>query len=124
MSASDTKADGSLRGACTAKGWSMSADSGGRGGSVIALDVGGTRIKGGVLDSASRIRAERVVDTGRQDGPDAVTERILAVMTELADAGRAEGLTPGAAGVVLPAIVDEATGHVAFSANIGWRDFP
>lgn len=102
----------------------MSEDSGVRGESVIALDVGGTRIKGGVLDSASRIKAELVVDTGREDGPDAVTERILMAMTDLAEAGKAQGLTPRAAGVVLPAIMDEATGHVAFSANIGWRDFP
>jgi glucokinase len=100
----------------------MSTESGDR--SVIALDVGGTRIKGGVLDAASRIRAERFVDTGRQDGPDAVTERILGVMAELAEASRQEDLEPAAAGVVLPAIVDEASGHVVFSANIGWRDFP
>lgn len=91
---------------------------------VVALDVGGTRIKAGIVDTGSQVRTERLVDTGRQDGPEAVTRRILAVVRELAAQARDGGLTPVGAGVVLPAIVDEATGNVIFSANIGWRDFP
>lgn len=91
---------------------------------MVALDVGGTRIKAGILDAESRIRTERHIDTGRQDGPDAVTGRIQSIVQDLADEARAEGLTPVAAGVALPAIVDEDTGNVIFSANIGWRDFP
>jgi glucokinase len=76
------------------------------------------------VDAASLVRTERVVDTGRQDGPDAVTRRILGVIRDLAAQARAEGLIPVGAGVALPAIVDETTGTVVFSANIGWRDFP
>ncbi|SEF85009.1 glucokinase [Thermomonospora echinospora] len=91
---------------------------------VVALDVGGTRIKAGLVDVEHRVLADQVHDTGRQDGPEAVVERVLDVLDELAGQARDQGLTPVAAGVVLPGIVDEAAGRVVFSANIGWRDLP
>jgi glucokinase len=91
---------------------------------VVALDVGGTRIKAGIVDSDARVLADQVTETGRADGPDAVADRLLGVLEELVAAGREMGRTPVAAGVALPGIVDEATGTVVFSANVGWRDFP
>ena len=91
---------------------------------VVALDVGGTRIKAGIVDSDARVLADHVTDTGRAEGPDAVADRLLGVLDELVVAARELGRAPVAAGVALPGIVDEATGTVVFSANVGWRDFP
>jgi glucokinase len=91
---------------------------------VVALDVGGTRIKAGLVDAGHRILVDRVYDTDREDGPEAVAERVLDVLDELAGEARGKDLTPVAAGVVLPGIVDEAAGRVVFSANVGWRDLP
>jgi glucokinase len=91
---------------------------------VLAMDVGGTRIKAGIVDPDARVRAERVIGTGCADGPDAVAERLLNLIDELAATARSTGLTPVATGVVVPGIIDETAGQVIFSANVGWREFP
>jgi glucokinase len=91
---------------------------------VIALDVGGTRIKAGIVDRQARVRVDRVVSTGREEGPEAVTGRLLHLVDALVETARHGGLAPVAAGVAMPGIVDESAGRVVFSANVGWRDFP
>jgi glucokinase len=90
---------------------------------VIALDVGGTRIKAGIIDSDARVLADVVVDTAREDGPEAVADRLTGVLDNLTTEAGAMGRTPVAAGVAMPGIVDEGAGRVVFSANVGWRDF-
>ncbi|WP_231957087.1 MULTISPECIES: ROK family protein [unclassified Actinoplanes] len=57
-------------------------------------------------------------------GPQAVTEDILGVAEGLAGKARADGLTPIAAGIAVPGVVDETTGVAVWSANIGFRDVP
>ncbi|REE98736.1 ROK family protein [Thermomonospora umbrina] len=91
---------------------------------VAALDVGGTRIKAGLVDAGHRLHADRLHDTGREDGPEAVIDRVLDILDGLVAEAGASGLTPVAASVVLPGIVDETTGRVVYSANVGWRDLP
>lgn len=91
---------------------------------VVALDVGGTRIKAGVVDAGHRVRAGRDFDTGREDGPEAVAARVLDALDRTAALARGKGLEPVAAGVVTPGIVDEAAGRVVYAANVGWRDLP
>nr|WP_322097810.1 ROK family protein [Nakamurella alba] len=91
---------------------------------VVAVDIGGTSIKGAVavrvdggveLVGPSVRRATRAVD-----GPQAVLEAVLSVLTEL------QGQAPDvvAAGVGVAGTVDAAAGLVRFSANLGWRDLP
>ena len=90
---------------------------------VVALDVGGTRIKAGIVDRDARVLADLVIDTGREDGPATVADRLIGVLDDLtSEAGRL-GRTPVATGVAMPGIVDETAGRVVFSANVGWRDF-
>ncbi|GLY08050.1 sugar kinase [Actinoplanes sp. NBRC 101535] len=57
-------------------------------------------------------------------GPEAVTETILAVAASLAGKARADGLTPIAAGIGVPGVVDEQNGVAVWSANVGFRDVP
>lgn len=91
---------------------------------VVALDVGGTRMKAGLVGEGAQVITERLYDTGREDGPAAVTERLVGVVRQLVEGARERGLRPSGAGVVIPGIIDEDTGTVRASANIGWRDFP
>ncbi|MDX6738822.1 ROK family protein [Actinocorallia sp. A-T 12471] len=91
---------------------------------VVALDVGGTRMKAGLVGPDARIIAERLYDTGRADGPAAVTDRIVGAVRDLRGQAAEHGLRPTGAGVVIPGIIDEAEGVVRSSANIGWTDFP
>jgi len=89
---------------------------------VVALDVGGTSMKAAVVDDAFRMIASRRIATRREDGPDAVVERLLGAAADQQAAAVQQGFAVRAAGVVVPGIVDD--GIAVFSANLGWRDVP
>ncbi|GAA2596244.1 ROK family protein [Actinomadura fulvescens] len=85
---------------------------------VIALDVGGTSMKGAVMSGDTIVHAERR-PTGRDRGPEAVVGAILDFAADLKSATK-----PVAAGLALPGVVDDATGTAVRSANIGWENVP
>ncbi|WP_221348241.1 ROK family protein [Streptomyces beigongshangae] len=92
---------------------------------VIALDVGGTGMKAALVgaDGGLLHRARRT--TGRERGPDAVVESILAFAADLRAHGeRHFGEPAAAAGVAVPGIVDADRGVAVYAANLGWRDVP
>ncbi|MFF4353881.1 ROK family protein [Streptomyces sp. NPDC001530] len=91
---------------------------------VVAIDVGGTRLKGALVDAAAHRFHEETRSTPRDQGPDAVVDAIVAFATELAERGRRAGGTVSGAGVVVPGLVDESKGVAILSANLGWRDLP
>jgi len=93
-------------------------------GIVVALDVGGTGMKCALVrPDGTVLHAERHPTPAAQ-GPDAVTATILDVAAALAGRARADGLTPIAAGVVVPGVVDEVHGIAVWSSNVGFRDVP
>lgn len=93
-------------------------------GSVVALDVGGTTMKGAIVgpDGATCGLLRR--PTPHDRGPDAVVDAVGATLGVLLEDARRRGLEVAAAGVVVPGIVDEERGVAVFSANLGWRDLP
>ncbi|MGW4893212.1 ROK family protein [Kitasatospora sp. NPDC004240] len=90
---------------------------------VIALDVGGTRVKGGLVEDGRLLEA-RQWRTRAERGPDAVLDTILACADDLRSAADGRGLPVTAAGVVVPGLVDEEAGVCALAVNLGWRDVP
>ncbi|WUQ40333.1 ROK family protein [Streptomyces sp. NBC_00234] len=63
--------------------------------------------------------------TGRERGPEAVVETILAFAAELRAYGEEHfGTTAVAAGVAVPGIVDAENGIAVYATNLGWRDVP
>ncbi|CAM5255508.1 sugar kinase [Streptomyces xanthochromogenes] len=103
---------------------------------VIALDVGGTGMKaalvgadtalsGGTDPGPPRLLHEARRPTGRERGPEAVVESILAFAEDLLAYGEEHlGESAVAAGVAVPGIVDAENGIAAYAANLGWRDVP
>ena len=91
---------------------------------VIAVDVGGTAIKCALVEPGGEVvhAQRRPTDAGL--GPDAVTDKIVTTVAELAALAQESGHTPVACGVVTPGVVDESTGVAVFSANLGLRDVP
>ena len=88
---------------------------------VAALDVGGTSMKGVVVDADGRRVAASRWPTPCADGPDAAVDAVLNAVAELVGNAR----DPIAAvGLVVPGVVDELAGVGTFSENIGWRDVP
>ena len=91
---------------------------------VVALDVGGTGMKCAlVTPEGSVLHAERH-PTGAMRGGAAVVETILEVAAGLAEKAAGDGLSPVAAGVAVPGVVDETAGTAVWAANIGFRDIP
>jgi glucokinase len=88
-------------------------------GAVAAVDVGGTTIKGAVVDIGGAFVRERSRPTPAADGPDAVIGALLELIAELA-ADR----DVAAVGVVVPGAVDAEAGRAVFSANLGFRGEP
>ncbi|MEV4750519.1 ROK family protein [Streptosporangium sp. NPDC049248] len=86
---------------------------------VVALDVGGTSMKGGLVTSSGEIiRTDRRA-TPRDRGPAVVVATIRSFIDDLATAG---GGAPAGVGLAVPGLV--TADAALYSANIGWRDVP
>ncbi|MET8546474.1 ROK family protein, partial [Kitasatospora sp. NPDC004799] len=86
------------------------------GGSVIALDVGGTRIKGVVVEDGEPVES-RQWPTRAERGPEAVLDTLLRCADELRARAVRRGTPPRAAGIAVPGLVDEAGGTAVLAAN-------
>jgi glucokinase len=86
-------------------------------GAVLAVDLGGTTIKGAVVDLHGRTRRELVRPTPVAHGPRAVLSALDAAVTELA-ADEAVSVVSA----VVPGVVDVEAGRVVFAGNLGFRD--
>jgi glucokinase len=91
---------------------------------VIALDVGGTGMKCALVRPDGTVHHAERHPTPAARGPELVTATVLDVAAGLADRARADGLTPVAAGVAVPGVVDETNGVAVWSSNVGFRDVP
>ena len=90
----------------------------------MALDIGGTTIKGAVVDRDGTVMARlRRPTPPRDNGPDVVLAAMLATVDELTGAApRSVGVR--AVGMVVTGIVDERRGMAVHSENVGWRNLP
>lgn len=89
---------------------------------VLAVDVGGTGLKGAVVDAHGATLAVR--DRPTAAGGRRVEENLLVLLADLAADARHLGSAPLAVGVGTPGTVAEQTGTVVYASNLGWRDFP
>jgi glucokinase len=88
---------------------------------VIAVDVGGTSIKAGILTEQGPVAFHRVA-TDAAAGADGVVDRIVATVLASDQEATRRGVSIAGAGVVVPGIVDEAAGVARRAVNLGWRD--
>jgi glucokinase len=89
-------------------------------GPVVALDVGGSAMKGAVLVEHGRVAGFHRWPTPRSEGPDAVVGAVLGAIDE--PLRYVDGAV--AVGLVVPGLVDDLAGIALYSENIGWRDVP
>jgi glucokinase len=85
---------------------------------AIGVDIGGTKVAGGVVDSGGRVLAHSQADTPADDVPRTLRV-IIEIVRELAASHRVEAVGLGAAGWV---DADRAT--VRYAPNLAWRDEP
>jgi glucokinase len=90
---------------------------------VVALDVGGTAMKGGVCDRAAAV-VHRERRRTAEGGTAAVVDGIVALADALAGEARRRFGPAAVAGIGLavPGLVDEARGVALRAVNLPWRD--
>lgn len=89
----------------------------------IGIDLGGTFIKGGIVDDRGEIILYDKTPTEAEKGDRGVSANIAKLAKDLLDRcnltlSDIEGL-----GIGCPGTIDSATGNVIYSNNIGWEDF-
>jgi glucokinase len=83
---------------------------------ACGIDVGGTKIAGGVVDEDGKILEELRVESPATDA-EAIEEAIAGLVTELRSRHPIETVGVGAAGYV-----DKARAVVLFAPNVAWRN--
>jgi glucokinase len=95
----------------TASGW------------VPGVDIGGTFIKGTLLDPEGRVRADAQRETPDRGEVDQTVGVVAEIVSELL-AQLPTGATAAALGVAVPGAIDPDGGVVREASNLGWREVP
>lgn len=92
----------------------------------IGLDVGGTKIAGGLMDEHGVMLKRLTVRTEASQGGAAILDRLLGVVEQLLDQATATGHQVIGVGVASPGVVEIASGTVLFASNNlpGWSGTP
>jgi len=85
---------------------------------TIGLDIGGTKILGGVIDSNGVILARGRRDTPARD-PAAILQEAVSLIRELSLEHKID-----AVGVACAGFIDRSGSTVLFAPNLAWRDEP
>ncbi len=88
---------------------------------AIGIDLGGTKIAGALVTRTGAIAAEERLPTQREEGVEAVVDRIAACIQRLRD--RADGPIAGV-GIGAAGMTDSRTGVVLLASNLLWFDVP
>jgi glucokinase len=87
-------------------------------GLTIGVDIGGTKVLGGVVDSAGTVLAQARRDTPAEDVAQTLA-RIVEVIAELSEKYDVDAIGIGAAGWI-----DAKRSTVLFAPNLAWRNEP
>ena len=79
----------------------------------LGIDLGGTNIKGGVVNEAGEILREASRPTMVDNGPDAIADGIAALIRDLE-----QGESFGGVGLGCPGTVDDESGEVVCAFNL------
>ena len=91
---------------------------------VVALDVGGTFMKGAIVDREGVIRHELRAPTPQRVPVAEALDDVAGHLRSMLVAAHALGLDVAGVCVAVPGIIDEAGGTVRYAANLGWREVP
>lgn len=90
---------------------------------AIGLDVGGTKVAGGLVTEAGRVLERRELPTRAERSGEAVLEDVLALARWLCEAARKLGGAPVGIGLGLCELVDPR-GRVMSGHTVRWQELP
>ena len=87
---------------------------------VVAVDVGGTEIKSGLVNSSFEVVSTLTMPTPKMDSTGAETVKaISAIINEFQSLQEIQAI-----GLAVPGALDESTGTSRWSGNLMWRNLP
>lgn len=89
---------------------------------IVGIDLGGTYIKGALLDTSGAILVDGLVPTGAERGPDHVLDQIIELVTRVLAKGKVTTQEVLGIGVGVPGLPDYDRGTVVFAPNLHWRN--
>ncbi len=90
------------------------------GGAILAVDLGGTRIRAARLSSKLHLEARAETPTQVETGPDSIVERMVDLIREVWPADKRVAYV----GVAAPGPLDPFSGVVLSPPNLGWHNVP
>lgn len=91
---------------------------------VIAVDMGGTKIAGALVDRRGYLTERCTAPTWPEDGGPRGLDALVAVITDLRAASERRNTSIHAVSVSVAGVVRHETGFVQLAPNLQWYDFP
>lgn len=90
----------------------------------VGLDLGGTYIKGGIVDEANRIVARGATPTMAERKPEEIIRDMAALVKKLTEEASITLYDIAGIGIGSPGTIDAGSGMVLYSNNIRWENVP
>ncbi len=90
----------------------------------IGIDLGGTTIKAGIVDSSGGILQQSFTSTRVADGFEAIVDDIVMLVKEILDKAALSISDIESIGIGIPGITDYSTGKVIYCTNLAWENVP
>ena len=89
----------------------------------LGIDLGGTFIKGGIVDDEGNIILRDKIPTESHKGADGVVANIVSLCQCLMAKTNLTANDLVGVGIGVPGMIDSQKGEVIYSNNLGWKDF-
>jgi len=89
----------------------------------FGIDVGGTFVKGAIVDNEGKILVKDKIPTEYAKGGDRVVENIASLCRELAKMADKSLSDMEAIGMGVPGMIDSEAGVVVATNNLGWKNY-
>ncbi len=90
---------------------------------AVGIDLGGTFIKGGVVDDLGNLISSGKTPTESKNGAEAVCRNIAGLCSELLEKAGLTDEDVCGIGAGVPGMIDRARGEVVYSNNLRWKHF-
>lgn len=89
---------------------------------LVGVDLGGTKILGGVFTNSLKCVGRSKMSTKAERGPESVIERIAHCVQDVVDECDLTLKQVRGVGIGAPGSIDSENGRVMFAGNLGWKD--
>lgn len=90
----------------------------------VGIDLGGTFIKGGILDAEGKILLDTSIQTEADKGGEKIIENIIRLARKLIEDSKLEKTRIRGIGIGIPGMIDSKAGIVMYSNNLNWKNVP